>query len=178
MRTKVLLIAGTGILAAGLTLAGTPQRWFNVDVSEPRDETEVHLHLPVSLVQTVLGAVETSSVHHGKVMIDCGHVDLDWPAILKELRAAPEGQYVTVKSPDADVVMRKSGGLVLINVRSRDEDAEQVDVRIPTTMLNAFVVDEHGNLDLGALAAGLGSMGPGELVRVTGKDASVRIWVE
>ncbi len=178
MRSKVLLAAGTSILAAGMLLAATPQRWFNVDVTEHDEGTEVHLHLPVALVQTVLGAVDTGSIRHGDLHVDCGDVHVDWPAVMKELRAAPEGQYVTVKGRDGNVVMSKAGGLVRIDVRERHGDEEQVEVTLPATLLDAFGIDDEGRIDLKALAAGLGSPGPGDLVRVKSKDASVRIWME
>ena len=178
MRSKVLLAAGTSILAAGVVLAAAPQRWFNVDVTEHDEGTEVHLHLPVSLVQTVLGAVDTRTIRHGELQIDCGDVDVDWQALLKELRAAPEGKYVTVKGRDGDVMMSKTGGLVRIDVRELHGDEEQVEVILPVTLLDAFGIDGDGRIDLKALAAGIGSLGPGELVRVKSKDASVRIWME
>ena len=178
MRSKVILAAATGILAAGVVLATTPQRWFNVDVSEHDEGTEVHVHLPMSIVQTVLGAVEQGKIHHGDLHVDCGDVEMDWPAVMKALRDAPEGQYVTVKGREADVVMRKSGGTVEIDVRDHKGNDERVEVTVPASLLDAFNIDQHGNIDLKALAAGLDTLGPGELVRVTSKEASVRVWVE
>jgi hypothetical protein len=173
-----MIPAAAAILVAAAAFGAEPTRWLNVHVNAVEDQTEVELHLPFALVATALESVHGHGLEGGKVCLGDHHVDVDWPAILAEVRRAPEGQYVKVRETDGAVVVTKQGGIVLVTVDEMDGDEAHVEVRLPEQLLDAIVVDEHDRLDLKALVGALERFGAGELVRVTAPDANVRIWVE
>ena len=178
MQTRPIILAGAVMLVAAAAFGAEPTRWLNVHVNAIEDRTEVELHLPFQLVVTAVESVHGHGLEDGKVAFCTTDVDVDWPAILAEVRRAPEGQYVKVRETDGSVVVRKQAGVVLVTVDETGGDEAHVEVRLPEQLLDAFVVDEHDRLDLKALVGALERFGVGELVRVTAPDAHVRIWVE
>jgi hypothetical protein len=177
MTRHTLLPVAVAVLVASAAFAADV-RWLNVDVNEPHDQTTVQLHLPLSLVMTVLGSIDTHQIHEGRLELATDHARVDWMAILKEIRTAPEGEYVKVKQPDADVNVSKRDGMVFVHVSERGEGGDNVDVRVPMALLDAFQVDKEGRVDLKALVSHLDAVKSGELVRVESSDAHVRVWVE
>jgi hypothetical protein len=178
MRCRPIILAATAILVAAAAFGAEPTRWLNVHVNAVEDQTEVELHLPFALVATALESVHGHGLEGGKVHLCHSDVDVDWEAILAEVRRSPDGLAVKVKETEGSVVVTKQGGIVLITVDEVDGEATHVEVRVPEQLLDAFVVDENDRLDLKALVGALERFGTGELVRVTAPDANVRIWVE
>ncbi|MBP1619468.1 MAG: hypothetical protein H6Q02_235 [Acidobacteria bacterium] len=178
MRTRSIIPAAAAMLVAATAFAAEPTRWLNVQVNAVEDQTEVELHLPFALVATALESVHGHGLEGGKVSLGHCNVDIDWPAILAEVRRSPDGLAVKVKETDGSVVVTKQGGIVLVTADEVDGELAHVEVRLPEQLLDAFVVDENDRLDLKALVGALERFGTGELVRVTAPDANVRIWVE
>jgi hypothetical protein len=167
------------VVALGVTVAGAEQgRWVNVHVAQHRDDTRVELHLPVNLVLTVLDSVKAEGLRHGKVHLGVRSSEVDWVAILRGVREAPEGDYVRVSERDAEVLVRKRAGVVTVEVNERGDRGERVLVTLPEPLLDAFVVDEDDRLDLRAFLAALGRSPAGDVLQIESADANVRIWVE
>ena len=104
--------------------------------------------------------------------------DVNWVTLLKKMKDLPEGEYVKVDSPDAKISIKRAGGLFLIHVDEQKDEKTTVDVRLPVALLDAVSVDENQELDVKAFVAQLDKLETGDLVRVSGDDADVRIWVE
>ena len=178
MRTKILGLAAVAALAGSWAVAGEAVRWLSVNVTDRNDKTEVKVHVPFSLVLTAVDAVNTEELRDGKVSLHMDHCDVNWVAIVKELQRAPEGEYLTVEQPDAHVVMGKRDGVVTVDVQESGEHGERVKVRLLEPLLSALVVDDQNRLDVRALLAKLQEVQVGDLLRVEGGDADVRVWVE
>ncbi len=89
------------------------ERWLHVrvDCSDSKGDT-VHVNVPVELAVAVLGNVNHENLHNGHISV--GHADLngtDLRAMLKAVRDARDGEFVTVNSRDTDVRVAKQGGL-------------------------------------------------------------------
>lgn len=178
MRTsRHLLLAALALAIALPAVADDAQRWLRVDVREASSDATVNVRLPMALVLTALDAIDTEAFSAGSVVLETGNADIDWPSLLASLRTAPDGEYVTVDSPDADVVITKSGGTLRIHVDEHREGAT-VDVTVPATLLDAIHVDQDNRLDVKRLITSLDATHHGELVRVDSPDADVRIWIE
>jgi len=177
MNRKALTAAAAVMLVACTAWAGEQVRWLNVYVNDHGDETEVKLHLPFSMVLTLIDAVQTDELRDGKVHIDIDDAEVDWMAIVEELKRSPEGEFITVEEPDAHVVVSKKAGLVTIDVEERGHRGEKVRIRLQEPLLAAFSIDTENQLDLRALLASLEDVG-GELLTVESTDANVRVWVE
>lgn len=178
MRNRPIILGAAAMLVAAAAFGAEPTRWLNVHVNAVEDKTEVELHLPFALVATALESVHGHGLEGGKVCLGTHDVDVDWQAILAEVRRSPDGLAVKVKETDGSVVVTKQAGMVLVTVDEVDGEQAHVEVRLPEQLLDAFVVDEQDRLDLKALVGALERFGAGELVRVTAPDAHVRIWVE
>jgi len=178
MRNRPIILGAAAMLVAAAAFGTEPTRWLNVHVNAVEDQTEVELHLPFALVATALESVHGHGLEGGKVSLGNHHVDVDWPAILAEVRRSPDGLAVKVRETDGAVVVTKQGGMILVTADEVDGEKAHVEVRVPELLLDAIVVDDDNRLDLKALVGALERFGTGELVRVTAPDANVRIWVE
>lgn len=180
MRTRHLIVAAALTLLATLAWGadGDAVRWLNMHVTDRGEDAEVQLHVPLSLVLTVLDAVDTSTIHAGRVRLNHDGDCVDWVAILDELKRSPDGQVVNVHQPDVDVRLVRHDGTVSLDVDECGGHKEHVEVRLSAGLLEAFRVDEHNRLDVKALLTGLSAVAPGELLHVDSPDANVRIWVE
>jgi len=167
----VMLVAGTALGAQGT-------RWLNVHVTEASSSTNVEVHLPMNLVMTVLQGIKVDNFDAGRVDLDLDGAEIDWPQIIAGLRDAPDGQYVTVASEDADVQVKKEHGLMLIHVTEKSNDHAVVDVRLPMEIMDVINIDEDNRIDVAALVQSMIDLPDGELVTVTSDDANVRVWVE
>jgi hypothetical protein len=176
VKSKLVVALAAGLLAVA-ALAAEPVRWINVDVAEHSDDTTVKVHLPLSLVLTLIDAVHTKDFSDGKVTLHVGHADVDWVAILQELQKAPEGDYVTVEEPDANVHFSKKDGVVTVDVKEKGKDGERVLVRLQEPLLQAVRVDGD-RLDVKELLTRLVDVKVGDLLTVESADANVRVWVE
>lgn len=176
---RTLAIIATLLIGfAGFASAETTGRWINVDVQEHTDGTKVKVHLPLDLVLTVINGIDIQNFDAGEVDLEMGDVDVDWPQVFQALRDAPDGEFITVDSPDADVRVSKASGMMLIDVDEKEGDNAKVKVRVPMSMINALHIDDANRVDVKAFLASLNELPDGELVRVESDDANVRIWVE
>ena len=94
------------------------ERWLHVAVDGKNGNDErVRVNVPVSLARTVLASVDHGRLNHGIVHINGAHMDdVDVRSILKAVKSAPDGEFVTVEAQDTDVKVQKKGGMLLIHV--------------------------------------------------------------
>ncbi|MCP4895564.1 MAG: hypothetical protein GY906_01210 [bacterium] len=180
MNAKRTLAIITMILVsfAGMASAEEATRWINVNVEEHSDGTKVQVHLPLNLVLAVIDGINIENFDHGKVDLELDDMDVNWPEVFAAIQDAPDGDFVTVSSPDADVRVSKSGGMMLIDVNEKEHDNANVKVRVPMSMINSLHIDDENRVDVKAFLQSLNELPDGELVRVESDDANVRVWVE
>lgn len=178
MNRKVwTLVAIVALLLAPAAFA-QETRWVNVHVTENSSSTNVEVHLPLNLVLTVLRNVDVENFHGGHVDLDLGETDINFPEIMKAIKDAPDGKFVTVTSDEADVNVRKEGGTIYVNVNQKDDEMAQVEVTMPMEMMNALTFGDDNTLDVAALLQSFDQLPNGTLVNVTSTDANVRVWIE
>ncbi len=178
MDRKTTAIAAAIILIAGFALATEETRWVNVNVSEHNDGTNVEVHLPLNLVLSVLKSVDVDNFHKGRIDLDIDDADVDWAGIFAAVKDAPDGQFVTVDSPDAKVSVSKQGGTLLINVDEMDGENSKVKVTVPVEFMDALAFNEESQIDVAALLESFDRLPNGDLVTVESNDANVRVWIE
>jgi hypothetical protein len=166
------------LLVAAGTAIGAETLWLNVHVTEHTDGTNVEVHLPLDLVLTVIRNVDVENFHAGMVDLEIDDVDVNWSEIMKGLRDAPDGEFVKVDAPDANVLIRKEAGTIRIDVTETSEDNAKVKVTVPSTMIDALIVDEENRIDVAALLQSFEQLPDGDLVTVEAEDANVRVWIE
>jgi len=180
MKTKVVtLIAVAALLAAPTAYAGDETRWVNVHVTENSSNTNVEVHLPLNLVLTVLRNVDVENFHGGHVDLELDDdMDINFPEIMAAVKDAPDGQFVTVTSDEADVSVHKQAGTLFVTVNQKEDEMAQVEVTMPMEMMDALTFGEENTLDVAALLQSFDKLPNGELVKVTSNEANVRVWIE
>lgn len=180
MNRRITIIAAIFVLVAGFALANEETRWVNVHVNDNTDGTNVEVHLPLNLVLSVLKSVDVENFHRGHVDLDIDDVDMDidWPELLAAVKDAPDGQFVTVDSPDTKVSVSKQGGTLLINVDEAEGDNAKVKVTLPMQFMDAIFINEESQIDVAGLLESLDHFPNGDIVTVESNEANVRIWIE
>ena len=178
MMRKILTLSAAFVLMAGALIAAEPTRWLNVHVESTEDHANVDVRVPLGMVLTVLDAVKTDELQAGKIVLHTDEADIDWPKLLKAIKDAPDAQFVTVSSDDADVKVRKEAGTIYVDVNEKTDDKAQVQVQVPASLIDAINIDQNDRLDLKTLLASLSSQTMGDLVKVTAPDANVRVWID
>ena len=116
--------------------------------------------------------------HRGHIDLDIDDADVDWAEIFAAVKDAPDGQFVTVKSTDAIVSVRKQGGTLLIDVDEMDGDNAKVKVTVPVEFMDALSINDSSQIDVAALLESFDRLPNGDLVTVESNDANVRVWIE
>jgi len=192
----VLLRAAPIAQAAGQTAAKTEapasaERWLHVSVNCKNEDGErVRVNVPISLARVVLGSIQKGKLNHGVIHIDNAHVDdIDIRAILKAVKTSQDGEYVTVEGRDANVQVRKQGGMLLIHVvdksgkhihidKAKPASQENVDVRVPLEVADALFSGAADELNVSAALDVLARHDQLELVSVQDSENTVRIWMD
>ncbi len=178
MNRRITTIAAIFVLIAGFALANEETRWVNVHVNDNTDGTNVEVHLPLNLVLSVLKSVDVDNFHRGHVDLDIDDVDVDWVEILAAVKDAPDGQFVTVDSPDAKVSVSKQGGTLLIDVDEADGENSKVKVTLPLQFMDAIFINEESQIDVAGLLESFDHFPNGDIVTVESNEANVRVWIE
>ena len=193
MKGSAFVILGASVLAASVAApaaaqtaaAGTGTPWLHVRVEEPQKKSRVHVNLPMGVVEAALKAAPATLEEHGRVHLGHGHHGhksmqvSDLRRMWTELRATGDAKLVTVESEDETVDVSRKGDLVTIHVNDtgKSKGREEIRVELPVAVVDAFLSGEGESLNLVAGIAALRQR-RGDIVRVTGDDETVRIWID
>jgi hypothetical protein len=168
------------LLGATIAFAQAPERWLHVRVVSTGAKGEtVRVNVPISVAEQVLPAIHTNDLNNGKVKIKGKMDDVDLHALLDAVSKSPDNEFVTVENSDENVRVAKSGEYLLVKVRDNKKGSpEQVDIKVPISVVNALVSGEKDELDVLAAVRALKAYGDLDLVTVKEKDQTVRIWVD
>jgi ribonuclease HI len=173
------LVVFSALLLATFAVAATTTRYVHVRVSSPGTHELVRVNLPLVLAEQVIPAINHGQLRDGKVRI--GHLDannVNVRAILEALKAAPEGEFVSVQDVGNDVRVAKEHGLMVVHVADK-ENKQNVDVTIPWDVAQALISEtSEDQLNIEAAVKALENVGDMNLVKVTGQDENVRVWVD
>ena len=168
------------LLAGTIAWAASPERYLHVKVSNPSTHELVRVNVPLSLAEKVIPAINHGQLRNGKVQIgEFKADDVDVRAILDALKTAPEGEFVTVQNNDNDVRVAKEHGQLIVHVIGKGSDKQNVDVTIPWEVAQALISNttEH-QLNIEAAVQALQNAGDITLVKVTGSEENVRVWID
>jgi len=169
----LVLASVTGSVSA----AASDDRWIHVRVDDAGGEDgRVDIQVPVGLVSTLLPALKGKG-GHGGIHVDGKDVDMEeirgyWNAV----RAAKDGEYVTVRDAESDVRISKSAGFLRVTVDDRD-GGSRVRMKMPIPLVDAVLAGGN-SLDLDAVGAALAKIPVGEILTVDDEDSHVRIWID
>lgn len=177
----VLVATAVALVPMASAQAAQPDRWLHVRVDNADAKGEmVRVNVPLSLAEKVLPTINNGRLHHGKVTIDQANVHgVDLRALLDAVRAARDGEFVSVQGSGNDVHVAKEAGYLLVHVRENKETShKRVEIRVPLTVVDALLSAGDNELDLVAAIRALAAQGDTELVTVKDAKSTVRIWVD
>lgn len=146
-----------------------------VDVQEGGPDGH-HIMVPVPLVfaQAALAAAPIVAEEELRLPDEAAeHVGIA-REILEALAVAPDGVLVHVQEPDEEVLIRKEGDKLIVQVHGKKEE---VSVNVPLQLAMSSLPDEDGRLSTLAMAGSLSAVRFTDLVEVHDGDDRVRIWV-
>ena len=156
-------------------------RWLHVRVisSDAKGET-VRVNVPLELAEKVLPAINHDRLHGGKVKIDCAHVnDVDLRVMVDAIRAAKDGEYVTVQGTENDVRVAKQDNHLIVHVLDKGKSKRsQVEIKVPMKVIDALFSAGKDELDLVAALHALSAAGDTELVSVKDNENTVKVWLD
>lgn len=170
-------VCWTGLILALVVATGGPAMasdlWLHVKVTE-KGGAKVMVNLPVALVEKAAALMPEKHLRH--VKFDHGHLaDIgDLRELWQEVRKSPDMTFVTVEEADENVKVWKKDGFVFVEVRGGDD--EQVDVKVPLEVVDAFLAGEE--VDFTAAVQALVDHGQGQFVEVRDDEDHVRVWVD
>ncbi len=172
------LIAFT-LFALTFTGIAAADQWIHVKVENQHDEELVTVNLPFSMLHAAVAMIPEDARTRGEISID--ELDMDWNELMNlwsEIKNAPEATFVTVKTRDENVVVKKDGDFLLVETTERSGHGADVDVKLPLTVVDALLSGPEGTFDFAAAIEALAAYGPGELVTVRDGDETVRVWID
>jgi hypothetical protein len=177
----VLLAGPAGMAAQGPSAAGGRGAWLHVRVEEGEKQAKVSVNLPVSVVDAALQAAPETIAADGHIRLGGHHHhdDLSVTDMRKawaELKAAGDGEFVTVEEEDQTVKISRSGDLVLVHV-DKPNGHDEVRVEVPVDVVDALFSGQGEELNVRAAFAQLQNR-RGDIVRVRDDKATVRIWID
>ena len=95
----------------------------------------------------------------------------------QEVQNTPDVTFATVDEGDEKVRVWKEGGYLLVTVEE-GAGGENVEVRVPSRVVDALLSGDGNELNLIAAMEALVDAGEGQLVTVTSDDENVRVWVD
>jgi hypothetical protein len=175
MKKTMVLLALTGLLAAGAAYAETTQ-WLHVRVEQKAGKEEVvRVNVPVTLARVVAPIVE-KEVQAKFQKADKPLAVEDMRKIWEELKSVRGTDLVAVDSPDAKVRVSLTGKHLL--VRTEEGSKEKVDIKVPIAVVDALLSGEGDRLNVTAALETLIQMREADLVSVEDETSIVRVWID
>jgi hypothetical protein len=172
---KMLLFAAA-ILTTPLAFAA--DRYLHISVADDGDT--VRISVPLAFVEKLLPSVHVDRIRSGRISLRYGREGVRVRELLEAVRSSADGEFVTVENRHEQLRVAKSGGYLLIKARDgrRGRGAENVEIKMPMTVLEAMVKPGSDDLDLLAAIRALSAHGDITLVTVEGDREKVKIWVD
>jgi len=176
-------IFGIALLTAGLAIgpAAAADLWLHLKVDGGRHHDEqAEINLPLSMVESFAPMLQGKVRGGSRIRLRDRDYDVDeLRRIWRQLEDGPDATYVTVNDPDSKVKIAKRGGYLVMTALERDgRDGENVEARIPVSVVGALLSGSGDGLDVGAALRELVRYGEGELMTVVSDEETVRIWID
>jgi hypothetical protein len=150
-------------------------RWIHVRVDDAEGAGgHVDIQVPIGMVSSLLpvlkGAHGRGSIHVDHERVDVAELRGYWNAV----RAAKDGEYVTVRDEDSDVRISKSAGYLRVTVDGKG-DGGRVRMKIPVSLVDAAPVGGTGSTPRRSARP---SPTPRGRLPPRDDDSHVRIWID
>jgi hypothetical protein len=177
LAAAALLAAGVATATAGAARAA--DLWLHVDVHGDKGGDEAKINLPVSMIHNLAGMIPEETRSHGRIHVKDRDYDVaELRRAWREVQQGPDATYLTVNDPQSKVRIAKRGGYLELRATDRGGKAENVEAKIPLSVMAALLSGSGDQLNVDAALDELARFGEGELLTVTSDQETVRIWVD
>jgi hypothetical protein len=178
-----IVVATAGLLALAFAsgpraVAQAPTPWLHVRVEEPGKASRVHVNVPLALLDVALSAAPATIESRGRLRLGPNGPDMSLENLRrawKELRAAGDGDIVSVEDDDETVKIGCRGETV--HARVARKGREEVTVEVPMDVVDALLSGEGDRLNVRAALERLQKR-RGDIVRIEEKESRVRVWID
>jgi hypothetical protein len=182
MKTKalpILLILALAFATAGF--AADSDKWIHIKVDD--GEEQVMVNLPLTLVRAALAVIpaEIQEQANDEIELAFDELHLDgselqefWEAV----KDAPEATFVSVRTKDEKIDVKKEGNFVLVKTTEVGENGTDINVKFPLAVIDGLLSGEPGTLNFEAAIEALAAEGDGHLVSIRDGDETVKIWID
>jgi len=180
---RSLLLAAV-LLPFAAQAASSSDRWLHVSIDGTDEDPErVRINVPLKLVHSLEPLWESHDISDDLITINGKQLTRqEIAAMLKAVREADEGEYISVIDDDEHVRVAKEKNRILVHVIEKEKKGKEnrVEIRIPIAVVEALLSGDDGDKQLNLVAAleELGRHNSGELVAVDDEGERVRIWVD
>lgn len=173
----VIALLAVGVMAARVS---AEDLYIHVKVHDAKEDSHVNINLPLSVVEKSSAFIPSDARKSGKLRIDDKDVSVaELREMWAELQKHPDATWISVDEKDSKVRVSKRGNYLHILANDRkDGSNENVEIKIPASVVAAMLSTNGDELDIAAAIRALAREGEGELVTVTGDNETVRIWVD
>jgi len=172
---------GIALLTAGLAIgpAAAADLWLHLKVDGGRHGEQAEINLPLSMVESFAPLLQGKVRGGHRIRLRDRDYDVDeLRRIWRQLEDGPDATYVTVNEPDSKVKIAKRGGYLVMTAVDRGHVGDNVEARIPVSVMGALLSGSGDGLDVGAALRELVRYGEGELMTVVSDEETVRIWID
>ena len=142
---------------------------------------DLAINLPLSAVEPLVNLVPHRVLSDGQFALAGHDVPIKISAIRDLWRAIAtvgDTEFLTVDAGDETVRIARAADEIRVQVEERDDDGvETVDIRLPVVVVDALLSGNGETLNVGAAVERLADL-RGDIVRVTGADHQVRVWID
>lgn len=178
-RTFAIATLALGLGTAGAFAAQNENLWIHIHVKDGKDGN-VSINLPVSMVEKMARSITTEAGGESRLRFNDEDVTVaELREIWNDLRRQPDATFITVDDTHSKVRVAKRGGYLIVRSKeNRKGNGEEVEMKIPGTVVDALLSGSGERLDVAAAMQALARHGEGELVTVNSTGETVRIWVD
>jgi hypothetical protein len=178
MKTKRFFMLMLVLGAMAVVANAASKQWLHVRVETPKKGGEtVSVNIPLSLAETVLPMIKEKQISGGKIRIEEKDITTqDLKKIWAAVKAEGDAEYVTVQNADTNLRVAIQGNYLV--VRTDENSKSQVEITLPTKVVDALLSGDDDTLDLLAAIRALQETGTRDIVSIRDADTNVRVWID
>ncbi|RPJ58400.1 MAG: hypothetical protein EHM23_17700 [Acidobacteria bacterium] len=178
MKARRLTLAVMVLGALTVVANAQSKQWLHVRVDTPKKGGEtINVNIPLALAETVLPLIKEKEISGGKIRFDEKDITTqDLRKIWQTVKEQGNAEYVTVQTADTHLRVAMEGQYLI--VRTDEASKSQVQVTLPTRVVDALLSGPDDTLDLLAAIRALQESGTKELVSIKDDETNVKVWID
>ncbi len=178
MKARRLTLAVLVLGALTVLANAQSKQWLHVRVDTPKKGGEtINVNVPLALAETILPLIKEREVSGGRIRFDQKDITTqDLRKIWQAVKEQGNAEYVTVDTAEMHLRVAMEGQYLI--VRTDETSKSQVQVTLPTKVVDALLSGPEDTLDLLAAVHALQESGAKEIVSIKDEETNVKVWID